>query len=171
MRRGYAGVALILLFSFSVCLFFLLFPDVRFYKDQALRLESCSVEVFSPKFVDCDDFLSAGVLSLGVPEHSVGLSYDDFGVLRKSEEIAEKLRRAAASWKFSGEALGSMFVPVSNGKISALLPALSDQIERGYVSPNILVVAGDVGDLRRVWTEVSNYLMSQTDISLTEVLW
>lgn len=169
MRRGYAGVALILLFSFSVCLFFLLFPDVRFYKDQALRLESCSVGVFSPT-VDCDDFLSAGVLSLGVPEHSVGLSYDDFGVLRKSEELAEKLRRAAA-WKFSGEALGSMFVPVSNGKISALLPALSDQIERGYVSPNILVVAGDAGDLRRVWTEVSNYLMSQTDISLTEVLW
>ena len=171
MRQGYAGVALILLFSFSVCLFFLLFPDVRFYKDQALRLESCSVEVFSPKFVDCDDFLSAGVLSLGVPEHSVGLSYDDFGVLRKSEELAKKFRRAAASWKFSGEALGSMFVPVSNGKISALLPALSDQIERGYVSPNILVVAGDAGDLRRVWTEVSNYLMSQTDISLTEVLW
>ena len=56
-----------------------------------------------------------------------------FGVLRKTKSLRRSY--GGPSWKFPA-AFRSMFVPVSNGKISSCFPC-PDQIERGYVSPNI----------------------------------
>lgn len=172
MRRGYVGVALILLFSLGVGFFLLNLPDVRFYKDISKRIASSRVELYETA-PDADDFISASVLSFGVSESSVGLSFYDFARTRKSREETGKIQRALTSsgWDFPAGALADMFVPVTNGDISALVPDLSKQIEKGYLSPNVLVVEGNVGVLRNVWNAVAGQIMSQTDISFMETLW
>jgi len=174
MRRGYVGVALILLFSFGVVTFFTFMPDTRFYKDIAKKISASHVEIYKNiRNIDVDDFISASVLSLGVSESTVGLSFDDFSRNRRAKEETKKLQGALTSsgWKFPAGALADMFTPVAGDGISALVPNLNKQISRGYISPNILVVEGNLSKLRSVWNVVAGQITSQTDISFMETLW
>lgn len=174
MRSGYAGVALILLFSLGVVAFFSFMPDTRFYKDITKRIAASHVELYeSVQHVDVDDFISASVLSLGVSESTIGLSFDDFSINRKSKEEIKKLQGALMSsgWEFPAGVLADMFTPVTGAGISALVPNLSKQIDRGYISPNILVVEGNLSRLRSVWNLIAGQITSQTDIPFMETLW
>ncbi len=172
MRSGYVGVVLVLLFSLGVGMFFLTFPDLRFYRDAAETLKSFNISTCEP-FEDPDDFISASVLSMSVPGTTVGLSFDEFRTVRKSREEAQKMGDAVASsgWKFSSRVLGNMFVSVSNGRTSALVPDLVRQIDTGFASPEIFVVRGSVGSLRAVWEAVSGYIVSQAGIPLSNMIW
>ncbi len=173
MKRGYAGVILILMFSFGVVAFFTLLPDTRFYKDMVKRIASSDVEVYVSTPNDVDDFISAAVLSLSVPRSTVGFSFDEFARARFAQEEARRIQRMLMSsgWEFPSSALADMFTPVSGNDISALVPNLSRQIDRGFISPNILVVEGNLGRLRSVWNIVAGQIMTQTGMTLMETLW
>jgi len=172
MRPGYVGVVLVLLFSLGVGMFFLTFPDLRFYRDTAKTLRSFNISSCS-QLEDFDDFISASVLSMSVPETTVGLSFDEFRAVRSSREKARKISDAVVSsgWKFSSRALGNMFVSVSNGEVSALVPDLARQINTGFASPGVFIVKGDVGGLRTVWEAISGYIASQTGMPLLDTIW
>ncbi len=172
MKSGYIGITLILLFFLFAGAFFTFMPNIRFYKDMVKQI-SGSIMLLDNTRQDVDDFISASVLSLSVSDSTVGLSFDDFSRNRKSKEEAKKLRNALTSsgWKFPAGALADMFTPVTGDDISALVPNLNKQIGRGYISPNILVVEGNLSRLRSVWNVVAGQIMSQTDITFTETLW
>jgi len=172
MRSGYAGVALILVFAVSVSAFFLSFPNLRFYKDISKRLREAEISLCeSPS--DCDDFVSAVILSLSVPETTVGMSFDGFRAVRQSREEARRLENAVESsgWKVSSRVLGNMFVSASNGRVSVLVPDLARQIDAGFVSPGVFAVQGDIGGLRVVWDAISGYIAAQTGMSLLDTIW
>lgn len=173
MRPGYVGVVLVLLFSLGVGMFFLTLPDLRFYRDVIKTYRSFTISAQPEDLEDCDDFISASVLSLGIPKTTVGLSFDEFRTVRKSREEARRISDAVMSsgWKFSSRALGNMFVSVSNGEVSALVPDLARQIDTGFASPGVFIVKGDVGGLRTVWEAVSGYIASQTGMPLSNVIW
>lgn len=174
MRHGYAGVILILFFSLGMVAFFIFMPNIKFYKDIAQQIATSQVDIYKNVSVeDVDDFISASVLSFGVPESTVGLSFDDFARVRKAKEEAKKIQRALISsgWDFPSSALADMFTPVTGAGISALVPVLEKQISRGYISPNILVVEGNLSRLRSVWNVVAGQITSQTNIPFMETLW
>ncbi len=173
MKRGYAGVVLILVFSIGVLAFFTLLPDTRFYKDMVKRITSSHVEVYTSVSNNVDDFISASVLSLGVSESTIGLSFGDFARTRNSQEEARKIQKILISsgWGFSASALADMFTPITGSNISALVPNLGEQIDRGFISPNILVVEGNISRLRSVWNLVAGQIMAQTGMTLMETLW
>lgn len=174
MRQGYMGVALILLFSFLVIFLFLSFPDLRFYKDFVKRLENAEISAdFLDECVDADDFLSAAVLSHGVSDVGVGLSFDEFRILRSSKKESKKLQDLLkiSGWKFSSKVLGNLFIPCSNGSISALIPNLEKQMDSRYISPDVIVVEGTISDLRKAWDILSVYLSSQIDASYLDIIW
>ncbi len=164
MRRGYIGVFLIMFFSLSAVFIFLSLPDARFYKDAEKSMRGLKIKVYETELIDTDDFISASIISLGVPDTSVGASFDEFAAIRKSREVSRRIQNAVESsgWDFPSSILRDMFAPLSNGEISALIPDLKSQIDIGYVSPNVLVVKGTIGDLRSVWDIVSEYIMSST---------
>ena len=173
MKSGYIGITLILLFFLFAGAFFTFMPNVGFYKDMAKQISGSQVMLVKNAQQDVDDFISASVLSLGVSDSTVGLSFDDFSRNRRAKEETKKLQGALTSsvWKFPAGALADMFTPVAGDGISALVPNLNKQINRGYISPNILVVEGSLSKLRSVWNVVAGQITSQTDISFIETLW
>jgi hypothetical protein len=173
MKSGYIGITLILLFFLFAGAFLTFMPNVRFYKDMAKQISGSQVMLVKNAQQDVDDFISASVLSLGVSDSTVGLSFDDFSRNRRAKEETKKLQRALTSsgWKFPSGALADMFTPVTGDGISALVPNLNKQINRGYISPNILVVEGNLSKLRSVWNVVAGQITSQTDIPFMETLW
>lgn len=171
MRQGYVGIVLMIVFSLFAFAFFS-FPDLRFYRDFTTHLENVNIPVvYSFEDIDVDDFLSASVLSLGAYDSSIGLSFDEFGALRRNKREAKKIRNLIedSGWKFTSTVLGNLFTPLSGERISAFIPNLSAQIDSGIVSPDIFVVEGK--DLRSVWSLIAEFLSSQIDISYLDIIW
>jgi len=173
-RSGYVGTAVIFLFAAFASLYFLSFPDLRFHRDIVNRMKDMKIQSHEIVNVpDVDNALSCAILSMSVSESTIGLSFDEYRINRKSQDYSKKLEKALISsqWDFMSRSLGGMFMPISNREHSALVPYLSNQIEKGYATPAVFVVSGGQGDLRRAWNYIGNSLASQVNISYLEFLW
>jgi hypothetical protein len=62
-------------------------------------------------------------------------------------------------------------MPVTNGEYSALVPYLREQIDGGFVSPNVLVVQGGESSLRYTWDLLKDRLANMLGISYFEFVW
>ena len=174
MREGYIGILLVFVFSMFAVFFMMNLPDLRIYRDVINMLNRLAIPAREmPETVDIDDAIVGSIIVLGVPESTIGMSFDAYRSARKSQDYARDIEKAliASDWKFLSRSLGTLFMPVTNREYSALVPYLKEQIDGGFVSPNVLVVQGGESSLRYTWDLLKNRLASMMGISYFEFVW
>jgi len=174
MREGYIGILLVFVFSMFAVFFMMNLPDLRIYRDVTNMLNRLAIPAREmPETVDIDDAIVGSIIVLGVPESTIGMSFDAYRSARKSQDYARDIEKAliASDWKFLSRSLGTLFMPVTNREYSALVPYLKEQIDGGFVSPNVLVVQGGESSLRYTWDLLKNRLASMMGISYFEFVW
>jgi hypothetical protein len=174
MREGYIGILLVFVFSVFAASFMMSLPDLRIYRNTVNMLNGLAIPARTiPETVDIDDAVVGSIVVLAVPESTIGMSFDAYRSARKSQDYARDMEKAliASDWKFLSRSLGTLFMPVTNGEYSALVPYLREQIDGGFVSPNVLVVQGGESSLRYTWDLLKNRLASMMGISYFEFVW